>query len=121
MSWQRFLCSKKDINPEEQWGGVGIYFLDYPTISRAFKAFVDRIRDTIPNLDAQTSVLGGYSNGANVLALLLSVLDPPTLKSFKHFFFIDCTDKQGIQWRRIRPRRNDHKDKELCHERFVTS
>jgi hypothetical protein len=89
-----FPLFKKEINPEEQWGGVGIDFLDYPTISRAFQAFVDRIRDTIPNLDAQTSVMGGYSNGANVLALLLSALDPPTLKSFKRFFFIDA----GLDW-----------------------
>jgi hypothetical protein len=89
-----FPLFKQEINREEQWGGVGIDFLDYPAISRAYKAFVDRIRETIPNLDAGTSVLGGYSNGANTLALLLSVLDPTTLKSFKRFFFIDA----GVDW-----------------------
>lgn len=89
-----FPLFKKEINREEQWGGIGIDFLDYPAISHAYKAFVDRIRETIPNLDARTSVLGGYSNGANTLGLLLSVLDPTTLKSFQRYFFIDA----GLDW-----------------------
>src|SRR5205085_11729548 len=48
----------------------------------------------IPNLDPKTSVLGGYSNGGNALAVLLSALDPTTLKHFKRFFFIDS----GVDW-----------------------
>ena len=89
-----FPLFKKEIDPEEQWGGVGIDFLDYPALSGAYKAFLDRIREKIPNLDARTSVLGGYSNGANALALLLSALDPTTLKSFQRYFFIDA----GLDW-----------------------
>lgn len=89
-----FPLFKGEINREEQWGGIGLDFSDYPAIARAYKAFLDRIRETIPNLDAATSVLGGYSNGANTLALLLSALDPTTLKSFKRFYFIDA----GVDW-----------------------
>jgi hypothetical protein len=89
-----FPLFKKEINREEQWGGVGIDFLDYPTLSGAYQAFLERIRKTIPNLDAQASVLGGYSNGGNALGVLLSALDPTTLKSFKRFFFIDS----GVDW-----------------------
>jgi hypothetical protein len=89
-----FPLFKKDVNPEEQWGGIGIDFLDYPTLSGAFKAFLDRIRETVPNLDPQASVLGGYSNGGNALALMLSALDPTLLKTFRRFFFIDS----GVDW-----------------------
>jgi hypothetical protein len=89
-----FPLFKKEIDREEQWGGVGIDLRDYPAISGAFKAFLDRIRETVPNLDGKTSVLGGYSNGANTLALLLSALDPTTLTSFRRFYFIDA----GIDW-----------------------
>jgi hypothetical protein len=89
-----FPLFKKEINRDEQWGGVGIDFLDYPTLSGAYKTFLDQLRKTIPNIDAQTSVLGGYSNGGNALGVLLSALDPTLLKSFKRFFFIDS----GVDW-----------------------
>jgi hypothetical protein len=89
-----FPLFKKEINPAEQWGGIGIDFLDLPTLSDAYKTVLDRIRKTIPNLDAQTSVLGGFSNGANALSVLLSALDPTMLKSFRRFFFIDG----GVDW-----------------------
>jgi hypothetical protein len=89
-----FPLFKKEINRDEQWGGVGIDWLDYPTLSGAYKAFMDRIRETVPNLDPGRSVLGGYSNGAHALGVLLSALDPTTLKSFRRFFFIDG----GTDW-----------------------
>jgi hypothetical protein len=89
-----FPLFKHEIDREEQWGGIGIDFKDLPAISSAFKAFLDRIRETVPNVDPQTSVLGGYSNGANTLALLLSALDPTTLKSFRRFYLLDA----GVDW-----------------------
>lgn len=45
-------------------------------------------------MDPKTSILGGYSNGGNTLAVLLSALEPTTLKHFKRFFFIDS----GVDW-----------------------
>src|SRR4051812_48880717 len=89
-----FPLFRKAKDPEESWGGIGIDFAEYPTVSHAYQVFLDRIGKAVPNLDPQTSVLGGYSNGANTLAVLLSALDPTTLKSFKRFFFIDA----GIDW-----------------------
>lgn len=89
-----FPLFKKEIDRDEQWGGIGIDFADLPAVSGAFRAFLDRIRETVPNVDPKTSVLGGYSNGANTLALLLSALDPTTLKSFGRFFFLDA----GVDW-----------------------
>jgi hypothetical protein len=89
-----FPLFKKEINRDEQWGGVGIDFLDLSTLAGAYKAFLARINEAVPNLDPKTSVLGGYSNGGNALAMLLSVLDPTTLKHFSRFFFIDS----GVDW-----------------------
>jgi hypothetical protein len=79
---------------EESCGGIAVDYADYPTISAAFKTLVDRVRETVPNLDPKASILGGYSNGANTLAVLLSALDPNTLKSFGRFYFLDA----GIDW-----------------------
>jgi hypothetical protein len=93
-----FPLFKKEISPDEQWGGIGIDFLDLPVLSSTYKAILDRIRETVPNLDPNASILGGYSNGANALGVLLSALDPTLLKSFKRFFFIDSgTDWTGYQ------------------------
>lgn len=71
--------------------GEGIYvgFDCYPKIKTAYEAFLRKIRETIPNVDWERSVMGGSSNGAHTIAALLSAMDAATLEHFKGFFLID--------------------------------
>ncbi len=78
----------------EEASRFGIGFDDFPTISHAYSVILDRIRETIPNIDAQSSLIGGHSNGAKTIAVLLSGLDENMLQSFRGFFMIDG----GFEW-----------------------
>lgn len=69
--------------------GIFVGFDCYPKIKAAYEAFLQRIEETVPNVDRERSVIGGSSNGAHTLAALLSAMDATTLRHFKGFFFID--------------------------------
>ena len=76
-------------NAAEPFNGELVGFDNYPTMATAFKAFMAQINQTIPNINEEQSVIGGFSNGASTLAIMLSALDPELLANFKYIFFID--------------------------------
>ena len=81
---------KKKIDPREPHAGLLIAaYDDYPRIARAYSAMLARIFAAVPNIDPGRSALGGFSNGAHTVALLLSGLHAPTLRCFRHFYLID--------------------------------
>lgn len=69
--------------------GIFIGFDCYPKIKISYEAFLKKIRESVPNVDWEKSVIGGSSNGAHTLAALLSAMDTGILEHFKGFFFID--------------------------------
>jgi len=71
-----------------------VSFDDFDTLSNAYTVILDRIRKAVPNIDPRTSVIGGHSNGAHAIAVLLSGLDDNMLRSFRGFFMIDG----GFDW-----------------------
>ncbi len=73
----------------EPFNGELISVDNYSTNSAAFQEFLLKIKQTIPNIDQRKSVVGGYSNGANSLAVMLSALDVGLLENFRYIFFID--------------------------------
>jgi predicted esterase len=81
-------------NNEEPWGGIRVGFEDHRVMSEAYRAILERLRQAIPNIDREKSLLGGYSNGGHAVAMLLSTLDENVLKSFGGFFILDS----GIDW-----------------------
>ncbi len=76
-------------NGAEPFDGSLVGFDNYPAIATAFKAFMAQINESIPNIDTEQNVIGGFSNGAHTLAVMLSMLDPNFLANFKYVFFID--------------------------------
>ncbi|MFM9995770.1 MAG: hypothetical protein ACKVU4_08220 [Phycisphaerales bacterium] len=88
-----FPLFKRGYDAAEPWG-ISVGFDDYPIVSAAYAAVMDRLRATIPNIDAGRSIIGGHSNGAHTIAVLLSALDDGFLGSFKGFFMIDG----GFDW-----------------------
>lgn len=89
-----FPLFRKALEDPGDASGISIGFDDFETIRNAHTAFLERLRATIPNLDPTRSVLGGHSNGAKTIAILLSALDEDTLASFRGFFLIDG----GFEW-----------------------
>lgn len=76
-------------NVSEPHDGILVSFDNYSDISLAIQEFMTKIDETIPNINSEKSVMGGSSNGAHTIALLLSALNPRVLESFHNFFFID--------------------------------
>lgn len=89
-----FPLFRREHNPKDAWSGIRVGFDDYPIMLKAYQAMLDRLRKEIPNIDPKHSVMGGNSNGAYTIGVLLSMLDANTLDSFRGFFFIDG----GFNW-----------------------
>lgn len=89
-----FPLFRREHDENDAWNGLRVAFDDYPVISKAYKAMLDRLRKEIPNIDSARSVMGGNSNGGHTIAILLSMLDQNTLDSFRGFFLIDG----GFEW-----------------------
>ncbi len=100
-----FPLFKKHYDTTQRWP-FAVGFEDFDAVSAAYKTILDRMREIIPNIDPDRSILGGHSNGAKTIATLLSGLDENTLASFRGFFFID----DGLEWTGInRPNKlGDH-------------
>ena len=69
-------------------------FDDYPTISAAYKTIIERLHVEIPNIDTDRSIIGGHSNGAKTVNVLLSSMDETTLATFNGLLFVDG----GTEW-----------------------
>lgn len=76
-------------NAAEPFDGTLVGFDNYPAITKAFTTFMTQINQTIPNINTDKNVIGGFSNGAHTLAVMLSALDANFLENFKYVFFIE--------------------------------
>ncbi len=62
---------------------------DYDTMSRAYRVMLQKLFDTVPNITAERSALGGFSNGAHALGVLLARRDGFILQHFQSFYLIE--------------------------------
>jgi len=62
---------------------------DYDTMSRAYRVMLQKLFDTVPNITRERSALGGFSNGAHALGVLLARRDEFTLQHFRSFYLIE--------------------------------
>ena len=88
------LFRKNGYDRESYLNGMIIGFDDYPTISKAYEVILKKLNKTIPNIDPDRSIIGGHSNGAKTVAVVLSAMDETALNSFKGFFLVDG----GFTW-----------------------
>ncbi len=62
---------------------------DLETISQAYRTMLQKLFDTVPNITAERSVFGGFSNGAHTSALLVAGQDEFILHHFQAFYFVE--------------------------------
>src|SRR5687767_14786375 len=72
----------------EAEGGV-ISMEDFEVISRSYRAMLERLFEAAPNCQRERSALGGFSNGAHAVGVLLAGQDRFILDHFDSFFFVD--------------------------------
>jgi len=83
---------KADIDRSEPSGGIVISLCDYPILSSAYKVILEKLFQTIPNIDNRRSAMVGFSNGAIAVAVLVSSHDEYILNKFQSFCLVD----QGV-------------------------
>ena len=62
---------------------------DFETVSRAYRTMLQKLYDAVPNTTPERSALGGFSNGAHTVAVLLAGQDEFILSHFRAFYFVD--------------------------------
>ena len=60
---------------------------DLPIVSAAYRTMLEKLAATVPNIDWEHSVIGGHSNGAHTLSVLLAGNDEYTTQHFRAFWF----------------------------------
>ena len=80
---------KKTWDKDGPVGGLLILPEDYDTQSRAYRALLQKLLDAVPNITAEGSTFGGFSNGAHTTGLLLANEDPFLLEHFENFFMME--------------------------------
>jgi len=59
------------------------------TTWKCYKIMLEKFFSLVPNIDMEKTFMGGFSNGANVTALLLDRPRSEILVFFNHFFFME--------------------------------
>jgi hypothetical protein len=77
---------KKDF-PDTNSGLVRID--DYETMSHAYQVMLQKLFDTVPNITPERSAIGGFSNGAHALGVLLARRDKFIFEHFQSFFLVE--------------------------------
>lgn len=60
---------------------------DWPAVSTAYRVMLEKLAATVPNIDWEHSVIGGHSNGAHTLSVLLAARDEYITQRFRAFWF----------------------------------
>jgi hypothetical protein len=60
---------------------------DFAIISPSYRAMLEKLAATVPNIDWDRSVIGGHSNGAHTLGVLLAGRDEFLSRHFRTFWF----------------------------------
>jgi predicted esterase len=81
---------KKTMDPAEAYEGLLMGAReDYPLISRCFRTMLTELERVVPNIDFERSSLGGFSNGAHTIAVLLSEPDRFITRHFRNFYLVE--------------------------------
>ena len=80
---------KTYIDQTEPGGGIIISFCDFPVLAKAYKVMLEKLFQTIPNIDKQKSAMVGFSNGAIAVAVLVSSHDEYILEKFHSYCLVD--------------------------------
>jgi hypothetical protein len=62
---------------------------DFPMLSRCYRAMLQRLFDEVPNITPERSALGGFSNGAHAVGVLIAGQDEFVLRHFRAFYFAE--------------------------------
>jgi hypothetical protein len=69
--------------------GALISMDDFSTLSRCYRVMLQRLFDEVPNVTPERSTLGGFSNGAHAVGVLLAGQDEFVLSHFRAFYFAE--------------------------------
>lgn len=59
---------------------------DLSVVSNAYRTMLEKLAEAVPNIDWEKSVMGGHSNGAHTLSVLLAAKDEFILSRFRAFW-----------------------------------
>jgi hypothetical protein len=62
---------------------------DFETMSRAYRAMLGKLIDTVPNVTPERSAFGGFSNGGHTVGVLLAGRDDFILNHFRAFYLLE--------------------------------
>jgi hypothetical protein len=62
---------------------------DFEAISRAYRAMLGKLMGVVPNITPERSALGGFSNGAHTIGVLLARQDKFILDHFTSYYLIE--------------------------------
>jgi hypothetical protein len=77
---------KRSFDKEE---GALVSMDDFGTIANGYEVMLHELMNIVPNITPERSALGGFSNGAHTVAVLLAGQDEFTLRHFRSFFFVE--------------------------------
>lgn len=77
------------LDKEALFGDVLIGVDDYPAIARDYTPMLRKFFETVPEAKGTGNAMGGFSNGAHTVSVLLSCHDKFTLTHFSQFIFAD--------------------------------
>jgi hypothetical protein len=80
---------KANIDRTEPGRGIIISFCDYSVLSGAYIIMLEKLFQTIPNIDSRKSAMVGFSNGAIAIAVLVSSHDKYILDKFQSYCLVD--------------------------------
>lgn len=80
---------KQDIESEDMDRKLSVTPLDGPYALPALKMLFNELHRLIPNIDDSRSVIGGFSNGANTVGLILWAGDRDLLARFSAFVLVE--------------------------------
>jgi predicted esterase len=62
---------------------------DYDRLSGAYRVMLQKLFDTVPNVTRERSALGGFSNGAHTIGILMERHDEFILQHFQSFYLVE--------------------------------
>lgn len=62
---------------------------DYEKVSGAYRVMLQKLFDTVPNITRERSAIGGFSNGAHTIGILLERHDEFILQHFQSFALVE--------------------------------
>jgi len=80
---------KSNFDPKEPYHGIMVSMNDFDVIATCYQIMLEKLLATVPNIDAKESAIGGFSNGAHTIGVLLAGQDDFILKTFSHFYFLE--------------------------------